>query len=50
MRLHSDGLAVGGVRVDLISALARPVKLMRADLVSDAEAAAAFRGARLGWP
>jgi AhpD family alkylhydroperoxidase len=40
VRLHSDGLAVRGVRVDLISALARPVKLMRADLVSEAEAAA----------
>ena len=40
VRLHSDSLAVRGVRVDLIAALARPVKLMRADLVSDAEAAA----------
>jgi AhpD family alkylhydroperoxidase len=40
VRLHSDGLAAGGVRVDLISALARPVKLMRADLVTEAEAAA----------
>ncbi|MCB2413016.1 carboxymuconolactone decarboxylase family protein [Demequina sp. TTPB684] len=40
VRLHSDGLAQRGVRVDLISALARPVKLMREDLVSEAEAAA----------
>ena len=40
VRLHSDSLAVRGARVDLISALARPVKLMRADLVSGAEAAA----------
>lgn len=40
VRLHSEGLAQQGVRVDLVSALARPVKLMRDDLVSDAEAAA----------
>ena len=40
MRLHSESLAAQGVRVDLVSALARPVKLMRADLVTDAEAAA----------
>lgn len=40
VRLHSDGLAVRGAGVDLISALARPVKLMREDLVSEAEAAA----------
>lgn len=40
VRLHSEALAAGGVRVDLISALARPVKLMRDDLVSPAEAAA----------
>lgn len=40
VRLHSEALAAIGVRVDLISALARPVKLMRADLVTAAEAAA----------
>lgn len=40
VRLHSESLAAQGVRVDLISALARPVKLMRADLVTEAEAAA----------
>jgi len=40
VRLHSEALAAHGVRVDLISALARPVKLMRADLVTGAEAAA----------
>lgn len=40
VRLHSDGLAMRGARVDLISALARPVKLMREDLVSEGEAAA----------
>lgn len=40
VRLHSESLAEMNVRVDLISALARPVKLMRADLVTPAEAAA----------
>jgi len=40
IRLHSESLAELGVRVDLISALARPVKLMREDLVTSAEAAA----------
>lgn len=40
VRLHSDALAELGVRVDLVSALARPVKLMREDLVSPAQAAA----------
>ena len=40
IRLHSESLAELGVRVDLISALARPVKLMREDLVTPAEATA----------
>ena len=40
VRMHSESLASLGVRVDLISALARPVKLMREDLVTPAEAAA----------
>lgn len=40
VRLHSEALAAQGARVDLISALARPVKLMREDLVTEAEAAA----------
>lgn len=40
VRMHSEALAHLGVRVDLISALARPVKLMREDLVTPAEAAA----------
>ena len=40
IRLHSESLSALGVRVDLISALARPVKLMRFDLVSPAQAAA----------
>lgn len=40
VRMHSEGLSSLGVRVDLISALARPVKLMREDLVTEAEAAA----------
>lgn len=40
VRLHSESLAQMGVRVDLISALARPVKLMREDLVTPAEASA----------
>ncbi|WP_430867271.1 carboxymuconolactone decarboxylase family protein [Demequina aurantiaca] len=40
IRLHSEQLASLGGSVHLISALARPVKLMREDLVSPAEAAA----------
>src|SRR5690606_1485031 len=40
IRLHSEALAALNVRVDLISALARPVKLMREDLVTIAEASA----------
>jgi AhpD family alkylhydroperoxidase len=40
VRMHSEALAGLGVRVDLISALARPVKLMREDLVTPAEASA----------
>ena len=40
IRLHSESLSELGVRVDLISALARPVKLMREDIVTPAEAAA----------
>ena len=40
VRLHSDSLGAHGARVDLISALARPVKLMRDDLVTPPEAAA----------
>ena len=40
VRLHSDALAQLGARVDLVSALARPVKLMRDDLVTPAQAAA----------
>jgi AhpD family alkylhydroperoxidase len=40
VRLHSDALAELGARVDLVSALARPVKLMREDLVTPAQAAA----------
>ncbi|NTV40401.1 MAG: carboxymuconolactone decarboxylase family protein [Demequinaceae bacterium] len=40
VRLHSDALAALGARVDLVSALARPVKLMRDDLVTPAQAAA----------
>lgn len=40
VRLHSEALAEMGARVDLISALARPVKLMREDLVTPAEASA----------
>lgn len=40
IRLHSESLAVEGVRPDLISALARPVRLIRPGLVSDGEAAA----------
>lgn len=40
IRLHSEQLANLGASSHLISALARPVKLMRDDLVSPAEAAA----------
>lgn len=40
IRLHSEQLAALGATPHLISALARPVKLMREDLVSPAEAAA----------
>jgi len=40
IRLHSEQLARLGASSPLISALARPVKLMRDDLVSPAEAAA----------
>jgi len=40
IRLHSESLSALGVRVDLVSALARPVKLMREDLVTPAQAAA----------
>ncbi len=40
IRLHSEQLAALGASTHLISALARPVKLMRDDLVSPAEAAA----------
>ncbi|WP_152650566.1 carboxymuconolactone decarboxylase family protein [Demequina aurantiaca] len=40
IRLHSEQLASLGASTHLISALARPVKLMRDDLVSPAEAAA----------
>jgi len=40
IRLHSEQLASLGANATLISALARPVKLMRADIVSPAEAAA----------
>ena len=40
IRLHSEALAALNVRTDLISALARPVKLMREDLVTPAEASA----------
>lgn len=40
IRLHSEQLAALGGSTHLISALARPVKLMRDDLVSPAEAAA----------
>lgn len=37
VRLHSEALAAQGARADLIAALARPVKLMREDLVTEAE-------------
>ena len=40
VRLYSDALAALGARPDLVSALARPVKLMREDLVTPAQAAA----------
>lgn len=40
VRLHSEQLAALGGSAQLIGALARPVKLMRDDLVSPAEAAA----------
>lgn len=40
IRLHSEALAALNVRTDLISALARPVKFMREDLVTPAEASA----------
>lgn len=40
VRLHSESLALEGVRPDLISALARPARLIRDGLVSDGEAAA----------
>lgn len=40
VRMHSEALAATGARADLISALARPVKLMREDAVTPAEATA----------
>ncbi|WP_297083864.1 carboxymuconolactone decarboxylase family protein [uncultured Demequina sp.] len=40
IRLHSEQLAALGARPELIGALARPVKLMRDDLVSEGDAAA----------
>ncbi len=40
VRLHSDALTQLGARPDLVSALARPVKLMREDLVTPGQAAA----------
>ncbi|MDN4477360.1 carboxymuconolactone decarboxylase family protein [Demequina sp. SYSU T00039] len=40
IRLHSESLTLEGVRPDVIAALARPVRLMRAGLVSDGEEAA----------
>lgn len=40
IRMHSEALAATGARADLISALARPVKLMRDDAVTPGEAAA----------
>ncbi|WP_159451439.1 carboxymuconolactone decarboxylase family protein [Demequina sp. NBRC 110054] len=40
VRMHSEELADLGARPDLIAALARPVKLMREDLVTPAQAAA----------
>ncbi|MDE0573492.1 carboxymuconolactone decarboxylase family protein [Demequina sp. B12] len=40
IRLHSEQLAAQGASPVLISALARPVKLMRHDLISEGDAAA----------
>ena len=40
IRLHSEQLANLGGRPELIGALARPVKLMREDLISEGDAAA----------
>lgn len=40
IKIHSEALAAQGVRVDLISSLARPVRLMRAGLATEAELAA----------
>lgn len=40
VRLYSEDLAALKVRVDLVSALARPVKLMRGDVVTPAQASA----------
>ncbi len=40
IRLHSEQLATLGTSPELISALARPVKLMRDDIVSEGDAAA----------
>ncbi len=40
VRLHSEQLAALGERPELISALARPVMLMRQDLVSEGDSAA----------
>ncbi|WP_062516768.1 carboxymuconolactone decarboxylase family protein [Demequina gelatinilytica] len=40
VRMHSESLAQQGARHDLISALARPARLMRDGLVSDGDAAA----------
>ncbi|WP_062287607.1 carboxymuconolactone decarboxylase family protein [Demequina phytophila] len=40
VRLHSESLAQGGTRPDLIAALARPARQIRPGLVTDGEAAA----------
>lgn len=40
IRMHSEELSRLGARPDLIAALGRPVKLMRADLVTPGQAAA----------
>lgn len=40
VRMHSEALAGLGTRVDLIAALAKPVKFIREDAVTPAEAAA----------
>lgn len=40
IRMHSDQLAALGARAELMSALARPVTLMRDDLVSEGDFAA----------